>query len=432
MRMASSAETPIGLTTARGASSWWVITALTLVGLLAAVDRNVLALLLDPIKKSLGASDTAMGALTGAAFAPILAFVALPIAHFADRSNRRNLLVAAVAFWSLMTGVGGLATSFAFLLTARVGVALGESGFYPTTMSLIGDYFPSERRGGVIGILTIGSAVGFAAGALLTGLLNDRYGWHTAMMVVGAPGLVLALAMFLTLKEPPRRATDAGAPPFVASLLTGLKTILRIPTVGPLMAGMVLLNLAFLIWLNWLPAFLMRAHHLSATKMGAFVGLAIIGGAAPNLFAGFISDALARRGERWRMYLCCLMVVVSVPLLLAALLLHGLTPAIVAMCVYSLAAGGLTSVTGAALLSIAPPSMRALTSAISLLAIGVIAAGGGPLLVGMLNDALKADLGQEAIRYSMLVAPAALSLAGVCFLIASRTIEVDCAKTLRP
>jgi predicted MFS family arabinose efflux permease len=414
------------------AYSFWVTVVLSLVWLLAAVDRNVLALLLVPIKKSLGASDAAMGALTGAAFAIVYATTALPMARIADRSNRRNFMVLALAFWSAMTAVSGLATSYIQLLVARVGVAAGESANTPATMSFLGDLYPANKRGGAIGVLTIGSALGFSLGAMVAGALNDRFGWHVAMMAVGAPGLILALVMWLTVPEPQRGAheeapvRDLEDLPFAESL----KRIAQIRTAAPMLLGLVFLNVSFMAWLNWLPAFLMRVHHLTTTQMSAVFGLAIgLGGVLSNVAAGFISDRLARRGARWRMYYCCTMVVVAIPLQLIALLTPQITSAVVCMCLYSLAAGGLSTVTSAATLSISPPNMRAFMAALFGLAVTVLGAGVGPWMVGALNDALKGALGDQAIRYTLLMAPASLALAGLMFFWASRTIEADAPET---
>jgi len=418
--------------------SVWVTIVLSLVWLLAAVDRNILSLLLVPIKNSLGASDAAMGALTGAAFALVYATTALPMARIADRSNRRNFMVLALAFWSAMTAVCGLASSYLQLLLARVGVAAGESANTPATMSFIGDLYPANKRGGAIGILTIGSALGFSLGAILAGVLNDRFGWHVAMMAVGAPGLIVALLMWLTVPEPRRGAHDGPAAhsPDAASVWRSLKRIAAIRTATPMLLGLIFLNVSFMAWLNWLPTFLMRVHHLTTTQMSGVFGLVVgVGGVLSNVFAGFISDRLARRGARWRMYYCAVMVLVSIPLIIGALLSPAIGPAIACMCLYSLGAGGLSTVTSAAMLSISPANMRAFMAAIFGLAVSILGAGAGPWIIGVMNDALKGALGDQAIRYSLLVAPASLALAGLMFFWASRTIERDAIegpKAFRP
>jgi predicted MFS family arabinose efflux permease len=408
--------------------AYWATVVLALVGLLSAVDRNILALLLVPIKKDLGVSDSAMGALTGGAFAVVYATAALPMARLADRGSRRNIIAAAVVFWSAMTAACGLATSYVWLLLARIGVAAGESSAGPATSSMLGDLFPADKRGGPISILTIGAALGFALGAYIAGVLNDRYGWHIAMMAVAAPGLLVALLMWLTVPEPPRGAHDGERANQVEAGAMGdsLRTIAKIRTVAPLLLGMIFLNVAFLGWLNWLPAFLMRVHHLKTAQMSAIFGAVVgIGGVLGNVVAGFASDRVARRGARWRMYYCGAMIVLAVPLLAAVLIVSELKVAIACMVVFSLTAGGLTTVTGAAALAISPPRLRAFMAAVFGLAVSILGAGGGPWLIGALNDALKGRYGDGAIRYSMALIPLSLALSGLMFLWASRTIDRD-------
>ena len=324
----------------------------------------------------------------------------------------------------------GMAGNYVQLLLARVGVAAGESVSGPATMSIIGDLYPAQKRGGAIGVLTVGAALGYSLGAVLAGALNDRFGWHVAMMAVGAPGLLLALLMFLTVGEPKRGVHDRTQmhEPGMDSVWLGLKRIAAIRTAAPLLLGSIFLNFAFLAWLNWVPAFLMRVHHLKTTEMSAIFGLvAGLGGVASNLVAGLISDRLARWGTRWRMYYCCIMIACAVPPLVAALLLRDFVPSIICMTLFTLAAGGLTTVTGAATLSISPPRLRAFMAAVFGLAVTVLGAGAGPWIIGALNDALKGSYGEQAVRYSLLLAPAAFVVAGAMFFWASRTIGEDAA-----
>jgi predicted MFS family arabinose efflux permease len=217
---------------------------LALVYMLASADRNIMSILLVPIQKELGASDTAMGLLTGAAFSIVYATGALPLARFADRGHRRNLLGAAVAIWSLMTATCGFVGSYALMLLARVGVALGEAGHAPAIMSLVGDLHPRERRGFAIGCVYIGSAVGVGAGAFLAGYLNDLFGWRVAFLAMGFPGLVVAALLVLTVKEPVRGLFDGGAaaPEHAGSTWVGLKYLWSVPTVRRLMLAQILLQ----------------------------------------------------------------------------------------------------------------------------------------------------------------------------------------------
>lgn len=405
----------------------WIAFMLAVVAFLAATDRNILSVLLVPIQNDLKVSDAAMGALTGAAFSFVYASAALPLAWLADRTNRRNFIALSVAFWSAMTALCGLAGSYVQLLLARFGVALGEAGHGPAGMSMVADVYPAAKRGAAISVLTIGAALGYSAGAFIAGVLNDQFGWQGALMAVGLPGLLVAVVLFLTVPEPRRGAQDgAHAAASPVSVLTGLKTLSRVRTFWPLMAGMIFLNIAFMGWLHWLPAFLMRIHHLTTTEMSAIFGMIVgVGGVVANIFAGVISDKLAQRGSRWRMYYCVVMGVVSVPLLVVGLMLKDATLAIACMMTYTLAAGGLTTVTNAAAISIAPANLRASMVALIGFAVAVFGGGVAPFLIGLLNDTLKASLGVEAIRYTLLVGPIGIGIAALMFFVASRSIDQD-------
>jgi predicted MFS family arabinose efflux permease len=405
----------------------WIAVMLAVVAFLAATDRNILSVLLVPIQNDLKVSDAAMGALTGAAFSFVYASAALPLAWLADRTNRRNFIALSVAFWSAMTALCGLAGSYVQLLLARFGVALGEAGHGPAGMSMVADVYPAAKRGAAISVLTIGAALGYSAGAFVAGVLNDQFGWQGALMAVGLPGLLIAVVLFLTVPEPKRGAQDgARAAVTPVSVLAGLKTLSQVRTFWPLMGGMIFLNIAFMGWLHWLPAFLMRIHHLTTTEMSAIFGMIVgVGGVVANIFAGVISDKLAQRGSRWRMYYCVAMGAVSVPLLVVGLMLKDATFAIACMMTYTLAAGGLTTVTNAAAISIAPANLRASMVALIGFAVAVFGGGVAPFLIGLLNDTLKASLGVEAIRYTLLVGPIGIGIAALMFLLASRTIDGD-------
>jgi predicted MFS family arabinose efflux permease len=407
----------------------WVAIMLAMVAFLAAVDRNILSVLLVPIQKDLHVGDAAMGALTGTAFAVVFATTALPLAWVADRTNRRNFVAIAVALWSVMTAICGLASSFLQLLLARVGVAAGEAAHGPASMSIVADVFPAASRGAAISVLTIGSALGYSAGAFLAGVLNDHFGWQGAMMAVGIPGVIVALMLWLTVPEPRRAAHDGDERPPSLSVAEGVTRLVRIRTFVPLLLGTVFLNVAFLGFLGWMPAFFMRVHHLTATHMSAVFGIVVgLGGVLSNVFAGLISDRLSRRGMRWRMHYCVAMVLIAIPFLTAGLLIDSTRVAVIVLMGFTLAAGGLTTVSSATAISVAPANLRASTVAIIGIAVSVIGGGLAPFLIGVLNDLFKGAFGDQAVRYTLLTSPLALAVAGVMFFLAGRTIEADAAE----
>jgi MFS family permease len=417
------------------ARSVYVTFVMALVFMLAATDRNIMSILLVPIQNELRASDMAMGALTGAAFSIVYATAALPLARFADRGNRRNLIAAAVVVWSIMTSACGLATSYLTLLLARVGVAVGEAAHQPAIMSMIGDLYPRSRRGIAVACITIGTAVGIGIGAYLAGLLSDLHGWRTAFLVMGVPGVAVGLLMVLTVREPKRGAFEggAGAKPDPRSSWDALRYLFSVPTVPRLLTAKLVQQISVQGFLVWSPAFFMRVHGLTTTQMSAGFGLAVASSAIlSSIIAGLVSDRLSKGGERWRAYYCAAVLAGGVPFAILTLIAPTPTLAFGALFLMSLITGGSTSASITAGLGVVRPEMRGFMTAIMAFCIAVIGGGVGPVLFGALTDALKGSLGDEAIRYTLFLVPALSGLAAILFYFAGRTTDRDAAIALRP
>lgn len=401
---------------------------LALVALLATMDRNIMSILLVPIQKDLGASDTAMGALTGTAFAVVYATAALPLGRLADRTNRRNLLAGAVAVWSAATALCGAAGSYVQLLAARMGVAAGEAGAGPATMSMIGDLYPSHRRGIAIAWISVGSAIGISLGAFVAGALADLYHWKVAFLASGIPGILLAAILWFSMSEPERGIQDGGRRDDSdnATVWRCIAYLASIPTMRWMLVAKILMNAAYAGWLIWVPAFFMRVHGMTTTEMSAwFGGIVGVSAIVSMIIGGLASDRLARRGERWRVYYICLALAAGLPLVSLSCFVSDTTTAWVLIFFYSLITGGVTGVSIAAGLSIVRPTMRAFMSAVMGVCISAIAGGAGPLLIGAINDWLTVSLGNEALRYTLMTSPALLALAILAFYRASATMDED-------
>ncbi len=410
----------------------WTAAALGLLAFLAYIDRQILGVLLVPIQRDLHVSDAAMGALTGTSFAMAYAVAALPMARLADRVNRRDLLIGALVLWSAMTAFCGVTATYIQLLLARMGVAAGESAQAPASMSLLSDLFPPSRRATAISVLSIGGGMGSTLGALISGALNDRFGWHIALLAVAAPGLVLALAMWLTITEPPRRHLNAiPVDEKLRSVGACLRHLFGTRTFRSLLPAMVFKDVATVAWLNWMPTFLIRVHHLTTSQMGMAFGLATgLGAIVSTTSAGLISDRLARRGARWRMYYCAILAIVGAPFLVGALIAADMRVVTACILLYSLTAGGLTGPTNASMVTVARADMRAFTMAVCALVVTVIAAGATPWIIGAINDQLAHTFGREAVRYSLLIMPSSLVVACLLYMRSSRSIEADEARAL--
>src|SRR5216684_8826976 len=195
-------------TSVDSAYAYYVLAVLFVVYIFNFIDRQILAILLQPIKEDLKISDTALGFLTGFAFAVFYTFAGLPLARLADRWVRRSLIAISIAIWSVMTATSGLARGFTDLALARIGVGIGEAGATPPAHALLSDYFPPEKRATALALYASGIYVGVGLGFWLGGWINDAYGWRMAFFVVGLPGIAMALLVRFTVREPVRGMSE--------------------------------------------------------------------------------------------------------------------------------------------------------------------------------------------------------------------------------
>jgi MFS family permease len=419
-----------GASAARSGRALYITFVLALVAMLSSADRNILSVLLVPIQNDLGVNDTAMGVLSGLAFTLVYATVALPMARIADRGNRRNLMAAAVTFWSAMTFLCGFANSFVTLLLTRMGVAAGEAAAQPAQASMIGDLF-SKRRGTAFGFITVGTLVGLSVGAFVAGTVNDLYGWKVAFMVLGAPGLIVALLLLFTVREPARIEHAGTASDAPLSWRDTLKYLTTVRSLRGLLVGQIFLGVAFNGYLTWLPAFLMRVHGMTTSQMSFWYGTAIgVGAIFANIIGGYVSDLLAARGSRYRLYLMGGMMLVSAPIVVGAVFANALPLVIAMMILYSFCAGGVTAVGLATGVEMVRPRTRGFTIAALNFCVLVLGGGLGPILLGAINDQMKLTYGDMALRYTLLIVPAFLLLAAIGFFLASRHADHDAAAAL--
>ena len=289
--------------------AWYVVAVLTLANVSGFVDRQILSLLVVPIRRDLGISDTQMSLLMGLSFALFYTVLGLPIARWADRGSRRGLLVVGVAMWSVMTGLSGLAATFPLLLLARVGVGVGEATLAPTSTSLLADYFPREMLGRALSVyglgVFLGSGLAYVIGGQIVGLVSDRglwtlplvgavHPWQTVFFFIGAPGLLIALLMF-TVKEP-RRAEGTGAAVPIGEVFGYLRANSRtftLQSLGFALSATVNYGIA-----AWLATFLIRTYGWTATRAGTVQGaLTMTIGVVGTLAGGWMSDRWVRAGR---------------------------------------------------------------------------------------------------------------------------------------
>lgn len=406
----------------------YVLGVLFVVYVLNFVDRQILSVFIDPIKREFGVSDTAMGALTGFAFAVFYTFAGIPIARWADRGDRRLIITLGLALWSAMTMATGFARSFTMLALARIGVGVGEAGGTPPAHSLISDYFPPERRATAIGVYSFGVYVGSALAYTCGGLLHQYFDWRTAFLLLGAPGLVFAAVVFFTVKEPPRGHSEklVAQSDERASLGETLRFLLTCRSWVYLQTGSALLSIAGYGVLIWGYPFFGRVHGLDPVQTGLAMGLVVgVGGGIGTLGGGVVVDHLTRRDVRWAMRLPAIVNAVAIPLGVAYLLADRVGLAIALFFPFYALVNVFVPALHTLNQNLARLRMRATASAVSLFILNIVGAGAGPFIVGALNDAFAPRFGDHAIRYSLMVVSAFALLATPLFHLGSRTLQAD-------
>lgn len=379
------------------------------------LDRQIVTILAEPIARDLGLSDTQIGVLTGLSFALLYSTLGLPIARFADRpkTDRVKLIAVAVAIWSIATALCGGARSFLQLAIARVGVGIGEAGGTPPAHSLITDVAAPEKRARAFAIYQLGPPIGGLIGMVLGGYLAGTLGWRLAFVVVGLPGLVLAVLVVLLLRDP-RRSGGAAARIQALPLGEALRQILASRAMRLLLTTAGLASFATYGVLIWTTIFFQRSHHLTPAETGLWFGLVNgIGSILGVWLGGQIGDRHRARGKQHLLTVPAIAQALSVPFLLAALSVPDwrlsmvlFFPAIVLNWLY--VAPYYSAVQG-----LVPPAARAVASAAILFMQNLIGLGLGPVLLGYCSDLLKPSYGTESVRYVLFIAGLVSLLAGV-------------------
>lgn len=388
----------------------YVLFILTCGYVLNFVDRQVMTILLEPIKAEFGASDTQMGLISGLAFALFYATLGVPVARLADRWSRRNVLAISMATWSAVTAACGMAGSFWQLALLRVGVGIGEAGGTPPSQSLLTDYFPKERRALAQGVLATAPNIGVLVGLFGGALIAEAFGWRTVFFVFGVPGVGLALLLFFTVKEPIKvkpQGLEADR-----SMMSALSGIIRLPSFFMIALGVGFAAIPGYGLGVWSPSFLVRVHGMSLVDAGLWLGIiGLSGGTLGTILGGVLADRLALRDNRWQLWIPAVGLMVALPLQALFLLwpasavftIAGKTApvALVFMGLSSVFACFWIAPSYAAVQNLVPSHWRTQASALLLLVFNLLGLGFGPLLVGMLSDGLS-SFGAASVRWALL------------------------------
>ncbi|MDZ5602483.1 MFS transporter [Pseudomonas sp. RP23018S] len=385
---------------------WYVVVLCMVAYIFSFVDRQILALMIEPIKADLHLSDTQFSLLHGLAFSLFYAFMGMPIAYLADRFSRPKIIALGVVFWSVATAACGLSKNFLQMFLARIGVGVGEAALSPSAYSMFSDMFPKEKLGRAVGVYSIGSFVGGGVAFLVGGyviallknadilevaLLGAMKAWQLAFILVGLPGVIVGLLIWLTVRDPQRKGAqlDAQGQPRKLALADGLRFIgSHRATFGCHYLGFSFYAMALFCMMSWTPALYIRKFGMSPQEAGFMLGtILLLANTTGVVFGGWLTDALGKRGYtdaamRTGVIGALGMIVPAVLYSQVDQLWLSVTLLVPAMFFASFPMPAST----AAMQILSPNQVRAQVSAVFLLVSNLLALGLGTTLVALLTD----------------------------------------------
>lgn len=415
----------------------YVLGALTLCYVINTMDRSqILAASLQSIKKELAASDFQMGVLTGIPFAVFYSIMGIPIAALADRWSRRNVLALAVASWSAMTAVFGMAVNYAMLFAARVGTAVGEAGGSPPSHSLISDYFPKSRRGTAFAIFALGVPIGSSLGAAFGGWGNQHFGWRMTFVLAGVPGIAIALILWLTVKEPPRGLSDGVArraddkTPGMWEVLTFLW---RRSSFRHLSLAAALHSVVWYASSAWNNPFLQRSHAMTVQEAGYWIAVLSAIAGVGTFLGGFLSDRLSARSNdrRWYMWVPGAATLLCVPFQFLTFLSPSLAVTLPSFVGLMLLAAVFFGPSFAMTQALATLRMRSVATSVLLFIQTLIGFGLGPSVTGLISDWLAPSFRVDSLRYALVIIGVVNFWAALHYMLGARTLRQDLEATER-
>ena len=397
------------------------VAILTTVVFFNTLDRMLIAILIEPIKSDLQLSDSQIGLAVGLLFAVCYAGFSIPAARLADRRDRPVLLALFLLVWSTMTMAMAAVNSFAALAVVRMAVGAGESGCHPTNHSLVASYFPPERRGTALGFIGAGGALGVMFAMIAGGLCAAAFGWRATFLIMGAPGILLALLVWRFLPEA-RRTLPIEQRPRATPLFGSIRDLLANRTFLWLSAAGVLCTGGSTGVSTWMAAFFMRTYGLPIQSAGLWLGL--VGGTASvvgYVLSGFVGGRTLDWGRTVKlpgMLIIFAGLALMVPFLMPTwqLALLFLVPAM-------LFTNFWYGAVFATIQNVVPPANRALAVALTLLVMGSLGNGLGPSLAGILSDLLIPLAGKRSLLFALLFMACWVLAGGLCLIRAYRLLR---------
>lgn len=397
---------------------------LVTVAILSYVDRQVFTLFQDDIKAELNLDDAQLGLLTGLAFAAFYALAAFPIARYADRGDRRLVIAVCVSIWSAATALSAFTYNFWQMLLARIGLAAAEAGAGPAGLSLLTEIFPKDRRTTIISVMLAANAVGMSGGLALSGWLSQWFSWRAVFIIVGLPGILVGILVYLLAAEPRRRGGVQPTPVRQSSVREVLRTMASNPSlrwVGLLLCTVPVCGFALILWGA---SFFLRVHQMDKTETGFWLGGAMaVGLVVGNLVAGWVSDRFGKANPRFNGWFAGMGLLAAWPFGLLFALSNN---AYVALACFVVVKFMMTLHLGpiiALSFSQVPEQMRAMTSATINMFIGLAGVGLGGTLAGILSRHFTPEYGVLSLQPALAILSLCLLIGGIAAIMAGRTAK---------
>jgi MFS family permease len=392
----------------------------------------VLGILLQPIKDELHVSDAALGWLTGPAFAFFYSVLGIPIARLADRWSRVNVLAISIAIWTAATALCGAAYNYVSLFFFRCTTGIGEAGGSPPSHSLISDYFAGSRRATALAVYAMAVPFGTAIGSFVSGHSNVSFGWRWTFFIVGAPGLLVALLAWLTIKEPPRGYSDKGKAKLdTPAFLDVFRFLLTRKSFVHMSVAAAAHSVMWYAGSNWNPSFFVRAHGMNTGVAGNYLASFALIGAIGTFAGGFLADRLSVRygDRRWYMWVPAIACLTMVPFQFFAYLSPQLSVVVPTFTVMVVLASMFFGPSFAMGQSLATVRMRAMSASVLLFIQNIIGLTAGPWLVGQISNHLGNN--GTSLRYAMVIVGVSNIWAAFHYYMGSRTYRQDLEATAR-
>lgn len=409
-------------TTSPNASAWYALGLLTVVSVLNYLDRTLIYILFQSIKKEMSFSDFELGLLGTTSFVIFFTVLGIPFGRLADRSSRKNMIAAGLAVWSLFSGLTGFANGFWSLFFCRVMVGVGEATLGPAALSLLSDYFPPRMRATVQSVYASGITLGGGLAFFLGGWIGVNFGWRTAFYYLGFPGVLVAVLVYF-LREQQRGRTEVSPPKYTSN---DWKHLFRSKPLRYHYAGYAMFALAANSLSIWMPAFFTRVHGYSIATLGLVAGLtSLTSGISSTVLGGYLSDRMRRYGPGGRMRLSSIASLLAIPFWIVLLFSYNVPLLLLANFV----------LLGLSLMWIAPsmadvheitgPHLRGLGIGVFLCLVHLLSYGVGAPLMGKVNDLLGASNNPGVMRYGFLISPIACVFAAVLLWRGSQVLDAQ-------